>query len=233
MTLTNNNAASRPISNLDAANPRFYNDKKTTGQDQWGNPNGHIIRFAETSGDVRATSFTWDVFLFGARATADAANVNLSGLTAANDFSSPDGLWFSHANGVLWIETDDGAYTDVTNCMLLAAVPGTVGDGAPQTVTSTSQDGLTTKAVKTYVGKAPGEENLRRFLVGPKECEITGIAETPDGKTLFVNIQHPGEDTRPDFGTATFGSHWPDGGRSRPRSATIVITKDDGGTIGL
>jgi secreted PhoX family phosphatase len=50
---------------------------------------------------------------------------------------------------------------------------------------------------------------------------------------LFVNIQHPGEETAPNFDDpASYGSHWPDGGNSRPRSATIVITKDDGGQIG-
>ena len=76
----------------------------------------------------------------------------------------------------------------------------------------TNVDGAATSTVTTYVGKAPGETKLRRFLVGPKECEITGITETPDGKTLFVNIQHPGEDTRAEFSTGTFGSHWPDGG---------------------
>ena len=78
-----------------------------------------------------------------------------------------------------------------------------------------------------------GETKLRRFLVGPKECEITGITETPDGKTLFVNIQHPGESTAPNFSTGAFGSHWPGGGATRPRSATIVITRDDGGDIGI
>jgi secreted PhoX family phosphatase len=156
--------------------------------------------------------------------------VNVSNLTAANDFSSPDGLWFAR-NGLLWIQTDDGAYTDVTNCMMLAAVPGKVGDGSKKTITNV--DGTATKAVDTYVGAALGETKLRRFLVGPKECEITGIAETPDGKALFVNIQHPGEETAPVFtNPASFGSHWPDGGNARPRSATIVITKNDGGEIG-
>ena len=231
-TLTNNAAAQRPITAVDAANPRFYNDKKTTGADQKGNPNGHIIRFAEDGGFADALSFTWDVFLFGARATADATNVNISGLTDANDFSSPDGLWFSCANpGLLWIETDDGAYTDVTNCMLLAAVPGRVGDGEARLVSNA--DGAATSAVTTYVGEDLGEKRLRRFLVGPKECEITGITETPDGRTIFVNIQHPGESTVPNFGTGAFGSHWPGGGSSRPRSATIVITRDDGGEIGV
>jgi hypothetical protein len=231
-TLTNTNAAARPITRVDAANPRFYNDRRTIGADQRGNPNGHIIRFAEADGRNDAVSFEWDVFLFGARATADAMNVNVSGLSDANDFSSPDGLWFSRANpGLLWIQTDDGAYTDVTNCMMLAAIPGSVGDGRARTIDNA--DGAASQAVTTYVGKNLGERNLRRFLVGPKECEITGITETPDGKTLFVNIQHPGEDTRPDFATGLFGSHWPDGNASRPRSATIVITRDDGGDIGV
>jgi secreted PhoX family phosphatase len=231
-TLTNTNAASRPIDKVDAANPRFYNDITTTGANQKGNPNGHIIRFAEDGGRNDALSFTWDIFLFGARATADAANVNVSGLTDANDFSSPDGCWFSCANpGLLWIQTDDGAYTDVTNCMMLAAVPGEVGDGDARVIDNV--DDAASQSVTTYVGKALGEKKLRRFLVGPKECEITGITETPDGKTLFVNIQHPGESTTPDFATGAFGSHWPEGGLARPRSATIVITRNGGGDIAI
>ncbi|HEY0848185.1 MAG TPA: PhoX family phosphatase [Noviherbaspirillum sp.] len=232
MTLTNSNASNRTLASTDAANPRFYNDPKgAAGTAQRGNPNGHIIRWAESNGNVAATSFTWDVFLFGARSTADANNVNVSNLTADNDFSSPDGLWFAPSTGLLWIQTDDGAYTDVTNCMLLAAVAGRVGDGGKKTISNV--DGANTKNVDTWVGAAPGNTRLRRFLVGPKECEITGLAETPDGKALFVNIQHPGEDTTPDFSNpASFGSHWPDGGNARPRSATIVITKNDGGKVG-
>ena len=233
-TLTNNNAVVRPITDVNAVNPRFYDDPKgAAATPQRGNPNGHVIRIGESGKSAAATSFSWDVYLFGARSTADATNVNVSGLTAANDFSSPDGCWFSHASpGLLWLETDDGAYTDVTNCMLLAALPGKVGDGGKKTITST--DGATTKAVDTYVGKAPGDAALRRFLVGPRQCEITGVAEAPDGRALFVNIQHPGEETVPDFAdAASFGSHWPDGGTARPRSATIVITRDDGGVVGV
>jgi secreted PhoX family phosphatase len=115
--------------------------------------------------------------------------------------------------------------------MMLAAIPGSVGDGGARTITNV--DGLATSTVTTFVGQAGGEQKLRRFLVGPRECEITGIAESPDGRALFVNIQHPGENTAPDFATGTFGSHWPDGGTARPRSATIVITREDGGTIGV
>jgi secreted PhoX family phosphatase len=79
---------------------------------------------------------------------------------------------------------------------------------------------------------------LKRFLVGPVACEITGIAETPDGKALFVNIQHPGETTSAaNIADPTkYTSQWPSnagyGAGKRPRSATIVITKNDGGRVG-
>jgi secreted PhoX family phosphatase len=225
-TLTNNNAANRTVANADAANPRSYVDPKG-GR---GNPNGHIIRLREAGGDPAATSFTWDIYLFGSRANADAANVNLSGLTDSNDFSSPDGIWFD-SRGLCWIQTDDGAYTDVTNCMMLAALPGGVGDGARKTVTNT--DGTTTRSVDTPVGKTPTDADLRRFLVGPKGCEITGIATTPDYRTLFVNIQHPGEETTlAQLNAGTPQSSWPGGGGSRPRSATVVITKQTGAEVG-
>ena len=38
----------------------------------------------------------------------DAGDAYLSGLSAKNDFSSPDGLWFSRASDICWIQTDDG-----------------------------------------------------------------------------------------------------------------------------
>ncbi len=91
------------------------------------------------------------------------------------------------------------------------------------------------------MGKAPAADTLKRFLVGPVDCEITGICETPDGKTLFVNIQHPGETiSKAKLADPTqYLSHWPGnagygagGATARPRSATIVITKNDGGRIG-
>ena len=236
-TLTNNsNRSVNPTGSQylpDAANPRAYTDMKGTSS-QNGNPNGHLVRLKE---GATATSFTWDVYLFGAEAGADKAMVNISALTADQDFSSPDGLVFSKATGICWIQTDDGAYTDVTNCMMLAAVPGSVGDGARKTLSYTKTDGSKLDIV-TPVGKPATENTLKRFLVGPKGSEITGLAETPDGKAIFVNIQHPGEGTAlANVGDATkYQSQWPAnagyGAGKRPRSATIVITKNDGGVIG-
>jgi len=220
----------------DAANPRAYTDMKGTSTQQ-GNVNGHIIRVRESAAGAAATGFTWDVYLFGAEAGAAAASVNLSGLSADQDFSSPDGLAFSTATGICWIQTDDGAYTDVTNCMMLAGVPGQVGDGRKLTLNYPRANG-TTLSVDTHVGKAATPDTLKRFLVGPVGSEITGIAETPDGKALFVNIQHPGENTASSNvgDPARYTSQWPSnagyGAGKRPRSATIVITKNDGGRIG-
>ena len=84
----------------------------------------------------------------------------------------------------------------------------------------------------------PSTGELRRFLVGPPGCEITGMVETPDLRTLFVNIQHPGEMPQPhpprnDPRNPRAVSSWPEGDAgSRPRSATIAIRRKDGGIIG-
>ena len=228
-TLTNNSqrgVGTGPV--VDAANPRSYADQKGAVT-QRGNVNGHIIRFREAGNNSSATAFRWDIFGFGAEAGSDPATVNLSGLTDVNDFSSPDGLWFGRdtndSNGLLWIQTDDGAYTDVTNCMLLAAVPGKVGDGGAVTI----------NGQQTFVGAKASGSRLRRFLVGPKGCELTGLDTTPDGRVLFVNIQHPGENTpASQIGSPElYESHFPGGGLSRPRSATLAIVKDDFGIVGL
>jgi len=222
VTLTNNSNRGKDYA-TDAANPRNYTDLYNGTKEQKGNVNGHIIRFKETDDKTTAETFKWDIYLFGAEASM-ASNINLSGLTDNNDLSSPDGMWFD-SRGVLWIQTDDGAYTDVTNCMMLAALPGQIGDGGTATTSSGQQ---------TLVGAKVTDSTLRRFLVGPKQCEITGIAMTPDHKAIFINVQHPGEDSK---SYATPDSNWPatqkdpSNKTARPRSATVVITRKDGGVI--
>lgn len=235
MTLTNNsNRVVDGAMGVDAANPRAYSDMKGSKESK-GNVNGHIIRVAQ--GNPADTRFKWDIYLFASESGADKAQVNLSNLTDDNDFSSPDGLVFSEATGLCWIQTDDGAYTDKTNCMLLAAVPGKVGDGETKTLAYKRADG-SERRVNTFAGKAATPAVLKRFLVGPVDCEITGLCESPDGRAMFINIQHPGEGTRmADIGNpAKYTSQWPAnagyGMGQRPRSATIVITKNDGGLIG-
>lgn len=197
VTLTNNSKRTEESTN--AANPRSYDDK--------GNVHGHIIRWRERENNA----FDWDIYLFGA---PNVHAQNLSNLSAQNDFSSPDGLYFD-PRGVLWIQTDDSVYTATTNCMLLAALPSHVGDGAP----------ITTSAGEiTLLGAPATEHTLKRFFVGPRGCEITGITMAPDLRTLFINIQHPGEDNPDVHWGAVAGGHV-------PRSATVMINKKDGGVI--
>jgi uncharacterized protein len=269
--LSNNNVPNPP---LDAANPRYWADPKgATSQGpavaaQRGNVNGHIVRIREDGDDAASLSFRWDIFLFGAQAVADAgfddvnyqANVNLSGLSAVNDLSKPDGCWFSHVTGILYIETDDNTFTDQTNAQLLAVIPGRQGDGGAVDVVNKA-DGSPDAAVRaaglpvtqrTQVGRKLTDATFKRLLVAPRGAEITGLTETPDGKALFVNIQHPGENTgrsgavpasvalTPATPSGPFESNWPGnagygpgGAAARPRSATVVITRDDGGVIGF
>lgn len=212
VTLTNNSNRGKnhgttgEATPADVANPRVPNS------------NGHIIRFAEKDGKHSAATFSWDVYLFASPFERESA-YNLSGLTANNDMSSPDGLGFD-PRGLLWIQTDDGAYTGTTNCMLLAALPGQTGDG--------SKLGL----LNTPTGALPTEATLKRFLVGPLGCEVTGLSWSGDMKSMFVAIQHPGERGS----RATAQSNWP-ASQTNPaateiaRSSMIVITRKDGGVI--
>jgi hypothetical protein len=170
------------------------------------NSMGHIIKWKE-DGDFDGLTFAWQHFvLAGEPANARAeAKGNIQG----DAYGSPDGLWFDD-RGVLWIQTDvhatvinQGDYARLGNNVMLAS-------------------DVTT-----------GE--TRRFLVGPVNCEVTGVVCTPDMRTMFVNIQHPGESPsdRSDPADPSKFSTWPSGQKgARPRSATVVIRKNDGGVIG-
>ena len=229
-TLTNNNrrgttpTATNPAANaidgstgagsarppVDAANPRE------------DNVHGHIIRWREAKKSVRATAFTWDLFVqAGDTATAKVAKPtnNYQGniVDAPNgsaDYGAPDGLWFDDF-GRLWVQTDQ------------------VGDGSGDFVNIGSN---------VMVCADPNTGETRRFLTSPNRCEVTGVTMTPDGRTMFVGIQHPGEDST--AANPIQFSNWPQGQFAtesdgitalppgRPRSSVLVITKDNGGIIG-
>ena len=194
---------------VDAANPR------TSAA---GNAYGHVIVWTYDK-DWTEPTFRWDFFAL----CGDPA-VPAHGSTIVGDkFGSPDGIYVA-PSGRLWIQTDvsslainTGDYAGFGNNQMVCADPVT--------------------------------REVRRFLTGPVRCEITGVCTTPDERTMFVGIQHPGEpnaspatgpmplnntsDPRHDPANPKQFSSWPDfdaGGR--PRSACIVITKDDGGEIG-
>jgi secreted PhoX family phosphatase len=171
---------------------------------------GHIIRWDEVEG---SNEFDWDIFVFGSPEDAD-AETNLSGLDEFNQFASPDGMAFD-ARGIMWVQTDNGAdeVTSYTNDQMLAVVPSKLVDA----------DG------NQEVLSAGNQAELRRFFVGPNNCEVTGLSLTPDQKNFFVNIQHPGNWPY----NTNAAEETPAGTSVRPRASTVVIMKDDNGEIGV
>ncbi|MDM9381701.1 PhoX family phosphatase [Chlorogloeopsis sp. ULAP01] len=187
---TTNAGSARPP--VDAANPRPDNRY------------GHIIRWREDGRTVKATTFTWDLFVECGDKLA--SEPNLVGNINGDDFGAPDGLWFDDF-GRLWIQTDQegdglGDWKNIGGNVMMCADPNT--------------------------------RQIRRFLTSPTNCEVTGVITTPDGKTMFVNIQHPGDGAV--ASNPTQFSNWPHsqgyGPSGRPRSSTVVITRKDGGIIG-
>jgi uncharacterized protein len=165
-----------------------------------------VIRWKE-DGDFDGTTFKWSHLVLA----GDPANerADAKGNVKGDIFGCPDGLVLD-ARGVLWIQTDahatqmyKGEFKNIGNNQMVA------------------------------FDRSTGE--ARRFLTGPTNCEVTGATLTPDLRTMFINIQHPGEtpSDRSDPEDPGKFSRWPDfrpGGR--PRSATVVIRKRDGGVIG-
>ena len=157
---------------------------------------GQIVRWRPEEGDHTSAGFNWDLFVLAGNPTVhDDAYAGSENINADNMFNSPDGLKFD-SNGLLWIQTD-GNY-------------GNEGDFAGQ-------------GNNQMLAGDPVTGEIRRFLVGPNECEITGLSWSPDRRTMFVGVQHPGEKGN---------SHWPEGGDAVPRSAIVAITREDGGLLG-
>ena len=162
-----------------------------------GNKYGQIVRWRPAGGDHTAAGFEWDLFVVaGNPAVHDDDRAGSANVTPDNMFNSPDGLMFDSKGG-LWIQTD-GNYKNEGDF---------AGQGNNQML---------------YADADTGEIN--RFLVGPQECEVTGICWSQDRKTMFVGLQHPG--------AKGGSSHFPGGGETVPRSTVIAVTRDDGGEIG-
>lgn len=157
------------------------------------NPFGHIIRWIPENRDHTASRFGWDIFaMAGNPETQTGAMAGSENVNADNMFNSPDGLAFD-ADGRLWIQTD-GNYSNEGIFE---------GQGNNQMLCSDPVTG-----------------HIRRFMVGPRGCEVTGITFSNDQRTVFAGIQHPNES-------------WPNAEKDGvPRSTVIAIRREDGGIIG-
>ena len=173
-----------------------------------GNVYGHIVRIEESP---QGDGFGWDVFAFA----GDPGYQPEGAFVPADQplFGSPDGIWVD-PDGRMWIQTD------ISN--------------SSQNLASRKYDRIGNNMM---LAADPATGEIRRFLTGPRGCEITGVVTTPDQETMFVNVQHPGEATTawgaPTVANPRAVSNWPDfDPAGRPRAATVVIRKVGGGTIG-
>ncbi|RIX84731.1 PhoX family protein [Acidovorax cavernicola] len=167
---------------------------------------GGILRWREDDGDAASLGFAWEHFVLAGDTDQPASGARYPS-PDVDLFGSPDGLHFDRG-GLLWIQTD---------------MSGQLIGKPPYTALGNNQ----------MLCADPATGRTKRFLTGPNGCEITGCVVTPDRRTLFVNIQHPGESR--DDGEAKHNSAWPDGdapGSARPRSATLAIRRRDGGIVG-
>jgi len=162
-----------------------------------GNKYGQIVRWTPDGGDHTARGFTWNIFVLAGNPDVHSdANAGSSNVNAGNMFNSPDGIAFDD-HGILWIQTD-GNYANTGDFE---------GHGNNQMLAADPETG-----------------EIRRFLVGPVACEVSGLSFSPDRRTMFVGIQHPG--------AHGLNSTWPGGITDVPRSGVVAITRDDGAVIG-
>ncbi len=159
---------------------------------------GQIVRWVPDGGDHLSGTFAWDLYVVaGNPAVHSDANAGSGNVDKDNMFNSPDGLRID-TRGMLWIQTD-GNYSNAKGFAGMGNNQMLVGD--------------------------PATGEIKRFMVGPRQCEITGLTWSADRRTMFVGIQHPGE-------RGPGNSHFPDGGDTTPRSAVVAVTRDDGGLMG-
>jgi hypothetical protein len=161
------------------------------------NATGHIIEITEAGDNHAATTFRWEIFLLAG--TPDDPSTYFAGFDKGSvaPIGAPDNITFDLA-GNLWIATDGAARAIKLNDGLFA-VPV---DGAQR-------------------------GNLQQFFSTVVGSEVCGPEFTPDNRTLFLAIQHPGEG-------GTFAepiSTWPDR-QGLPRPSVITVQAYDSRPIG-
>jgi uncharacterized protein len=183
------------------------NDRRTPAQASGANPRpnnkfGHVLEIVEEGGDHAGTRFRWDILLKAGDPANPDHKADYQGRRDVSPLSNPDNFGFDDA-GRMWITTDGMADTLGAN------------DGAWVVETEGPSRGL-----------------AKQFLSGPVGCEVCGPEFTPDNRTFFVAIQHPGWDEKestidkPD-------SRWPDYRPDMPpRPSVVAIYRTDGGKVG-
>jgi len=187
-------------------NERRKPDERNPANPRGPNRHGHIVEIVPPLVDGRpdhtATECEWGFFLLGGNPKDAAHGAQYAGPVSDTGWlAAPDNVAFD-PSGRIWIATD-------------------------------GQDDIAGFADALYAAEVDGPARgvTRCFLTGPRGSEICGPAFTPDGRTLFLAIQHPGEEKDSTYDKPS--TRWPDFASGMPpRPAVLAITRDDGGEIG-
>ncbi|HEX9229506.1 MAG TPA: PhoX family phosphatase [Arthrobacter sp.] len=167
------------------------------------NRDGHVVEITET-GDQTSTAFTWNLLMVcGDPAQGDVTYFSGYPVDKVSPISCPDNLAFDSV-GNLWISTD----------------------GAPSGIGKA--DGL---FKVTLDGAERGR--VEQFLAVPRDGETCGPIIHDQERTVFVSVQHPGEDGTFDAQLSFFPDYVPAGttparGQARaPRPSVVQVFRAD------
>jgi secreted PhoX family phosphatase len=165
------------------------------------NAHGHILEIAPKDGDHAATEATWSIFLLAGKPGQDAGARYHRATSDQGWLSCPDNIAFD-SKGRIWIVTD----------------------GAPEA--AGVADGVYGADTMGH-----GRALTRCFYQAPTGAEVCGPIFTPDDRTFFVAVQHPGEDRGSTFEKPS--TRWPDFKDGvPPRPSVVAITRKGGGPVG-
>jgi secreted PhoX family phosphatase len=175
------------------------------------NTSGHIIEIAEAGDDATATRFEWNVFLLAGNPREARYIVDARELAAAN-LKGTDTYFAGYGN---------------RNDLSPVHCPDNLGidpQGRLWIVTDTDLRDRPNNGCFVVPTGGPHKGLLKQLASGPAGSEISGCEFTPDGRTLFLSIQHPGEGGTID----NPHSHWPDGTGMQPRASLLAVEREDG-----
>ncbi|MEY2856366.1 MAG: hypothetical protein RLZZ74_675 [Cyanobacteriota bacterium] len=194
---------------------------------------GWIMKLEENDRDPAALSFAWSMLATGGEVAKGGAG-----------FANPDNLTLDKS-GNLWV------VTDMSTSKHNQPVPSRVENG--EALTGSDLTGVFGNNSMWYIPlKGDDVGKIYPFAIGPMECECTGITFNDDNSSLFLAIQHPGEENgiRQDMATETrdfellatdgttfkqqrqvpIGSNWPSGKVNQPPLPGIVVIRKVDGT---